>query len=533
MDNPQFPEYGDGGDLIGARRMRRAFRWCVAAIFLFTVMLWFSENFLRYEHAERLYLAALTKDPEAGRNFLRQAVVHDRENNEIPTPKYTEALAEREEADLVLPTYEKAYALDPDNSDLAIRYGCRLFHDGQITNARARFREAADSAPKNRLPIYLEASVIPWLEAENQDLDPAFALVERANETSGTVSFPRPLWSTALPQSGYWYAFLQRRVTDDCSQPLYRFTSLVFSRADIEITEGTLEPWAGRLESMRHMGESIARGAVESGPGGDVELAPGGLSQVSLGFTIIGRALEQEERIRQKAGEPADSDSVNLAARVQEGLTRIHQFDARRQDIVQEELEKYQFPIRLCLKALFFIACWYVLVYLVCKGLRVSSTSHNVPHSRTGRAALGLWAAGVLILLSSFAAIQRLSVGEMPGQAAWNVLWWIVTACFVVFGLLYPRLALVSVPDALAEAKLRGQAAVSEKDAQRHYRAAYFSLSRRYLGILFGLTLAATCIWAIGYRIILSVYPWEVGLLSVGLRGEELELARQMLAILG
>ena len=533
MDKPQFPEYGDGGDLIGARRMRRAFRWCAMAVFLFTAMLWFSEHFLRYEHAERLYLAALTKDPEAGRNFLRQAVLHDRNSNEVPTPKYIEALAEREEDDLILPTYAEAYKVDSDNSALAIRYGCRLFHDGQVASARLRFREAADLNPKNALPVYLEASVMPSLEAESEDLDPAMALIERANETNWSVSFPRPLWSPALPQGGYWYASLRRNVTIDCSQPLYRFSSFVFSRAEIEITEGTLEPWIGRLETMRSMGAHIARGAVEFGQQGDTELGTGGIEQVQLGLSVIGRALEQEKRIHEKSGETLEEDLVTLAGQVKDGLTQIQRFEARRQDIVQDELEKYRFPIRISLKTLFFVACWYVVLYLVCKVLRVSSTSHNVAHSPLGRVALALWAASVLTLLTIFSVAQRVSVGEMPGQGVWTVLWWILTACFVVFGLVYPRLALVSVPDALAAAKNRNQGPVSEKDAYRHYRAAYFSLSRRYLGILFGLTLAMVCIWAIAYRLALSVYPWEVELLAVGLQDEELELVRQLLAILG
>jgi hypothetical protein len=41
------------------------------------------------------------------------------------------------------------------------------------------------------------------------------------------------------------------------------------------------------------------------------------------------------------------------------------------------------------------------------------------------------------------------------------------------------------------------------------------------------------CIWAVIYRVLLSVYPWEVELLAVGLRAEELELVRSLLAILG
>ncbi len=418
MDNPQFPEYGDGGDYIGARRMRRAFRWCAAVVFLFTAMLWFSEHFLRYDHAERLYLAALTKQPEAGRNFLRQAVVHDRERNDIPNPKYIEALAEREESDLILPTYEEAFSLDPNDSALAIRYGCRLFHEGQMTSARQKFRTAAELAPKNLLPVYLEASVMPWLDPENEDIEPAMALVVRANGTPGAVTFPKPLWSPSLPQSGYWYAYLRRNLVDECSQPLYRFAGVVFERAELDITAGNFQPWRERLAAMHRMGTLIAHGALDTETPHSPELSVGGALQAYLGLTIVGRAVEQEKRLAAKTGEKPEDDLDQLAVEVEQGKKAIQSFEARRQDIVTGELEKYRFPIRICLKTLAFITGWYLLVYLICKILRVSSTSHNVGHSRSGRFALGLWGLTVLGILTLLALIQHATVGEMPGQRA-------------------------------------------------------------------------------------------------------------------
>lgn len=532
MDKPLFPEYGEGGDFIGARRMRRAFRWCVGVIVLFSALLWFSEHFLRYDHAERLYIAALTKAPEAGRNFLRQAVVYDRNNNEFPSPKYIEALAEREESDLILPTYADAYAIDTDNSALAIRYGSRLFHEGQVASARLRFREAAELAPRNQLPVYLEASVIPWLDAENEDLEPSMALIARANAMGGAVTYPRPLWSPALPQSGYWYANLRREIVDECSAPINRFAGLVFSRADMDITEGNLELWTERLEAMRTMGVAIAEGALDRDSDGEVSLAAGGIEQAYLGFTIIARALEQEKRIQEKTGAPPDEDRDRLAVRVQEQIAQIQTFDATRQDIIQGEREKYRFPIRLSLKTLFFVACLYVIIYLTCKVARISSVSHNVAHTQPGRFALGLWGLCAFGLLSLFGAIQRMSIGSMPGEMALSGFWWMLAACFAVFGLAYPRLVLPHAASAMAEAASRGIEPGHESTVRRLYRAAYLSLARRYVGIMFGVTLSAICLWTVGYRILVSVYPWEVELLAVGLRGEEFELVRQVLAIL-
>lgn len=532
MDKPLYPEYGEGGDFIGARRMRRAFRWCVGVIFLFSALLWFSEHFLRYDHAERLYLAALTKAPESGRNFLRQAVLHDRKTNEFPSAKYIEALAEREESDLILPTYDDAYTIDSDNSALAIRYGCRLFHEGQVVSARLRFREAAELAPRNQLPVYLEAAVIPWLDAENEDLEPSMALISRGNGMIGAVSYPRPLWSPVLPQSGYWYNNLRRDVVQDCSAPIYRFANLVFSRADVDITEGSLDLWDERLEALRIMGVRIAEGAVDRSVDGPVELSAGGIQQVALGLTLIGRALEQEKRIHEKSGASPDSDMERLAVRVQEQFAEIQAFEAKRQEVIQAEREKYRFPIRISLKTLTFISCVYVLVYLVCKVLRVSSVAHNIGHARSGRFVLGLWGLCALGLLTVFSLVQRMSTGEMPFESAWSVFWWILVTGSSLFGLVYPRLVLPRVAEVLDASDSPGNAPAESSNIQGLYRAAYLSLSRRYLGILFGVTLSAICVWAVGYRIFVSVYPWEVELLAVGLRDEEFELVRQVLAIL-
>src|SRR5690606_21094304 len=96
------------------------------------VLLWVTESFWRYAPAERLYRSSLTMLPNQGRNLLRQAVKYDAKS-ETPSSKYYEALAEREEEDLVVSAYENASKLDPQNADLAIKFGCQLFKLGLYT----------------------------------------------------------------------------------------------------------------------------------------------------------------------------------------------------------------------------------------------------------------------------------------------------------------------------------------------------------------------------------------------------------------
>ncbi|MCC6486271.1 MAG: hypothetical protein IT364_02115 [Candidatus Hydrogenedentes bacterium] len=529
MDTPLFPEYGDGGDLIGARRMRRAFRWCITFAVFFTIMLWFSEHFLRFDHAERLYLSALTKAPESGRNLLRQAVLHDRKNNEYPSPKYVEALAEREEEDLILPTYDQAYKIDVDNPSLALRFGCRLFHDGQVTSARQRFREAAELDPRNLLPVYLEASVIPWLDENNEDLDPAMGLIARANSAPGKVQFPRPLWSPALPDSGYLYALLRRQIVENCSEPLFRFTSLAVARAEMDITENKTGRWPEHLDSLKSMGTNILKGSLDD-EGGAANRVGGGSAQAYLALAICTKVVEQQQRLAEKAGNGSDPKLTQDAVALEEALDRLVAFEARRQDTIAAERDKFSLPIRLGFASLGALMLTYSIIYIICKICRVSSTSHNVAHKRPGRLAFGLWAATLLSLLLLISLAQAASIGAMRGEALLSGLWWLSVGGFTIFGIVYPRILLPRPNDVLSARSSGSASGTLERDAQKSYRLAYLSLLRRYMGVMFGLALLALCVWTVAYRILSGVYPWEVELLAAALESEEIELVRQIVS---
>ncbi|MCC6698266.1 MAG: hypothetical protein IT365_21765 [Candidatus Hydrogenedentes bacterium] len=529
MDTAPFPEYGDGGDFIGARRMRRAFRWCIALVVFFTIMLWFSEHFLRFDHAERLYLSALTKAPESGRNLLRQAVLHDRENNEYPSPKYVEALAEREEEDLILPTYDQAYRLDLDNPFLALRYGCRLFHDGQVTSARQRFRDAADLDPKNLLPVYLEASVIPWLDETNEDLEPAMGLIARANNAPGKVQFPRPLWSPALPDSGYLYALLRRQIVEQCSEPLFRFTSLAIARAEMAITENKIERWPEHLNSLKSMGLNILKGSLDD-EGGAPDRVGGGSAQAYLALAICAKVVEQQQRLAEKAGNGPDEKLAQNETALEEALNQLVAFEAKRQDTIAAERDKFSLPLRLGFGTLGALILTYGIVYIICKICRVSSTSHNVAHKRLGRLAFGLWTGTLLGLLLLISLAQGASVGAMRGETVLSGLWWLSVGGFTILGIVYPRISLPR-PSEVVGARPSGlDSGTLERDAQKSYRLAYLSLLRRYMGVMFGLALLSLCVWTVAYRISSGVYPWEVELLATALESEEIALVRQIVS---
>ena len=96
----KFPDYGDDGDVAGARRGRRAFRLCVAAVVLLTGFMYFSERFLRHSQPESLYLSGITLPRGSSRVLRHGAIQADEEWGERPPRKYTPAIAGRREAGL-------------------------------------------------------------------------------------------------------------------------------------------------------------------------------------------------------------------------------------------------------------------------------------------------------------------------------------------------------------------------------------------------------------------------------------------------
>jgi hypothetical protein len=523
MDPAAFPEYSGDGDRAGARRMRRSFRWCVLACVLFTAALWISERYLRYDLIESQYMLSLTLDPESARAVLRQVVKRDAEQHEFPTPKYLAALAEREEDDLVLPTYERAHKLDPANSFLGVRYGCRLFVKEQYQEARDRFREAALQFPQNALPRYLEAAALPWCGLLDADLSDSLALIAQTNGAADKVLFPQPWWSPDLPQRGVWYSRLRRQIVDECCAPLYRYADLVVSRAKRSVTLQQVQSWDSWLQTLQAMGARLA--AAE---------APGSL-QATAGIRIQLAALDQRQAVialEQGAPDP------QLAARktaLESGLALLNEFENSRDTLIAADKIKYGIPLQLCWKSAATAFAVYLLSYVLSRAVRAQRNAWALPHGSSGLAVLLSGSILLLALLSTMAVLQCAHApAAQVGSRMWSFFargWWVVFVTMVAFGFVYPRLRL---PSPRTVIRNRG---LDETDgaltaARRTWRVAYASFMRRYFGILCGLLLGVISFWAVGYRILVSLYPWQLDLLVTGLAQEEAQVLAQVIKLL-
>jgi len=86
---------------------------------------------------------ALSHEDDSQRAILREVVNRDRRDSEVPTARYVAALAYIEEKDIVLERFAEAVELAPDDGDLLIVYGCKLFQMGEFKEARRIFRKLA------------------------------------------------------------------------------------------------------------------------------------------------------------------------------------------------------------------------------------------------------------------------------------------------------------------------------------------------------------------------------------------------------
>ncbi|MBI5095053.1 MAG: hypothetical protein HZB26_21790 [Candidatus Hydrogenedentes bacterium] len=425
LPEPRFPDYGDGGDEIGARRSRRAFRRSVAAVILLSAMLFVSENYLRYEQTERLFRLGVSfpvSEFPSARTVLRAAVKQDAALHGTPNAKYYEALAEREEDDRILPAYAKAHELDPSNAFLAIRYGCALAKQGQTSQALDIFRKAAERDPHNALSAYLQAAVTPLSSNGKDSPEESLALVARANSSGNPVVFPRPLWVSSFPVDGACYQDLRRNAIRECCAPLLEYAKNVGALAESQIRRGQPQNWDAWLNTLQEMGDRLATGD------------PGTL-QVKTGLEIEARAIRLREQLRQSEKSTEDKSLPTLLTQVQAALDTVDTFEAQRAGTIQQDRARFEAPKWLWIESFCLLFMIYFLSVTLARLSRASAMHWTVAHRRAGWAVPAFGCVVCILLLAVEPWLGKLA----PDKLDWiSDTWWGGMAVMVAFGLYYP-----------------------------------------------------------------------------------------------
>ncbi len=520
----RFPDYGDDGDVAGAHRARWAFRLSVLALMLLTFFAWLTENYLNYNAAERNFRSGITQKRDAARVFLQAAVKLDAGTATTPTSKYTQALAVREEDDVALSTFERAFEMDPNSSFFTIRYGCRLYLLGRPGDALEKFRHARNLPPANALPRYLEAAAAARADRSPKGLSDAIVLLSRANNTRDPLVFPKPIWFSGFPQTGTQYAALSREIYTEACAPLY---TLVQQALDAVEKDG--EMLAGQdaktwLNQIVTMGERLVK---DSDPNGSLQAIAG------VSFQL--RALALLEKLPAvPGGENADvlTPMIEKRLKLEQAMDLLNTFENQRPAQVGGIEQEFLRPLKLTFLTILFL----VIAYLLARGihglLRYRKTAWALPHSFFGKVVLGAGVGGYLVLLIMMAILQRSPLDQQWYLGALSTAWWGITAVLIGFGLIYPGLRLASPEDVSKKSGRLEDMPEVMRLARQAYRRVYAAFVVRYYGILCGIYFCMICLWILGYRVVNGLYPMQINLLANGLIRQEQEVVRSVIALL-
>ena len=525
-ETPFPPEYGGRGDAVAARRSRRAFKSIVLGCVFLTIALYIADNYLRYGSLERMLRSALRlEDPNSSRVYLRNAVRMDTGSREISVSKYLQALAEREEKDLVLDTYRQAFEVDKENPALAIRYGVMLFVEGRQKGgeatklARDRFHDAAAQDEVNALPAYLEAATIPFVSDSRGDIGEALALIARTNNSSKQVTFPKPIWSATLPSSGKVYSNLRRRIVDECLTPIYDFTNRIILIAREEISKGQLQPWRSRIQTLDRMGERLVRS-------GD----PGSL-QAICGLRIQLAAIDLQKEMNEAERLTPDESLVARRIKLEDALDKLNAFESTRDSILLQEENKYRFFGPLWLGTILLVLVFWFVSVVCYTVLSPTDMQWSVAMTQVGRWSLVAGGAVMLVLICAFTAVLRGLPAESAAFPFVQNTWMALVFAGILFSVVHPFFAITSPGRLLSTPGVAGdggESPVITAEIRQAYRRTLVTQIRRHAGLWFSLIVCAFCIWFLFHRLVLGLFPfYGPGLLAPGLAEREFQTVQE------
>ena len=532
MSDPTLSQsdFGPHADHASARRVRRSFRYGVVGIALFALALWYAERYKRFDLLETQYRMTLTLEPQSARAVLRNVVRRDQERNTTPNPKYVAALAAVEESDVVLTRYAEAYALNPEDPSLAMKYGCRLFMQSQYKEARERFREASIHPPKNALPRYLEAAALaaqeePGAPPEQRDDQwrNALALLSRANESGSPVIFPEPLWHASLPRNGFCYANLRINTVLQCAAPLHRFRESFSQWVREAIDRGGEPVWNPWLDTFERFGDQLC------GSPWDTAL-PASVAQVTIGLQVRLDAVALRQYALESTEGRQDATLIEKHLMLAQGIRRLTEFEQLRQDRIAEEKAFLFRPFLLSAWAMLALGIPYAAAFLLNRLIRGDRRSWALPHARWAKIFAGFILLSMFLILSLFTPARDAGLGNSAG-AYLCFPWYALLILTILVGLTYPiERAFRFHP---GHGFTSDPSAASSLSLKQMKRLTAVSLMRRYFGVLLGGFIAVLCLWATTHWLLHGVYPWQMSLLVDGQQAAAQELFKENLASLG
>lgn len=511
-----FPEYGQGGDYAGQRRSRRAFRYAVCAVVAFVVAVRVYDGYFKLELDETQYVNSLTLQPASARPILRHVVKVETEKSGKPIPLYVEALAGVEEDDKILPTYEEAARLGPNNPDLLIKFGCELFQRHEFEAAREKFREAGVHPPRNALPNYLEAAALAASLKPGSDLSEPLAIIARANNSGAPLRFPTPLWHPTLPKHGEYYAEHRRDLARRICAPLSQLKQFLAERARHDIEGNRIGDWDQWLSTVQEMGRRIATA------NGDSSSAES--TQVMAGINIELDTVNLRKELAAKTGDPTEA-LAEQAENLSTAMAKFTAFEDERQRGIDRSRAEVKRPFVIVFRALYLTTAAYLLVWVFGAVVRARPGDVTLPHTRLG---VGVLCSGLLLLGLGLQALLYTANNTALSTQIETASAGLILA-LIVFGALYPTLSLPAPRTVLAR---HGGDPALQKPIGWARRNAGVALARRYFGVLVGGTFIVLAVWVVTFRLMIGLYPDQFELLISGMEETERQCIASAIAAL-
>ena len=522
---PEFRDYGDGGDLAGAHRKRRSFRLCVLSIALLTFGLWVGEHYIRYGTTESHYKNAITLPKPSARVLLLKAIEIDKSLNETQTAKYSQALAVRQEDDIILRTFDEAQLLDDRNSSFTLRHGSRLFIMGFPDKALAKYQKAElllEDAPPNALIGYLQSAAIAQQKGDSGAVNDAMVLAARTNNKDGDIIFPKPYWFFEYPEGGIQYAMLQREIVDESCAPLYAFNSIIAKAIVQKIEKEQFQDARTWIGQMQRMGDRLVRHAK-----------PGGSLQALTGISIQLQVIELSEKLETAQLGAVTTETIEQRVKLANVRDQLIEYEAERDTNILMEVASMRRPSDLGFATWFLLVFIWLMAWFIYKLFHLQKSAWTLQHSPFGKLVLGGGVVVLLILLTMFSGLAHMDDHGYESVTFLTYVWFVVVVLLVILGLIYPATMLTNIEDASRKAGRPEEIDEIIPHARVVYRRVYASLTLRYYGILTGFYTMTLCLWFVLYRLTVGLFPWQINLLADGFLQREIELVQKLLTTLG
>lgn len=509
-------------------RIKGIYKKITILIVFFTLSLWFTDRYLRYNLTETKYRIAVSLEPESARPIMRSVAKElsaptPELTNSIHNLQYLEFLASIEEGEEILKLYESLHPYNNQNPQFLINLGCREYLYGNYENALKHFSEASNLAPYNSLPIYLlSASILKLsLSILNQtspetNLDRIISYIAKENRNNHLLIFPEPFWHPSLPTNCYGYYLRKKEIYERTLSPIYELCYGItnfLNSAETEKTKFSTNKIKSILEELFLMAEKIGKKTKLN----DSYLNS---SILHLSLTIQRHVLTYYKNVKEKTKITSDllESNSNKLELIYNDLSTLSDLDSEREKM----FEKSKYNQFFLLFTIFISTVELLFLYLILKifNLLIFRTSTSTPHPKIPQIFAFMWGLVILTMLL-LASPQNLNLFLS------NYSYSLIIKVWLFLNLLTPiiiTILTIIIPHFVYNTKLSPNSP--------HFRNLISLLLICHTDTLFYqicTTITAVSIWFLIFRFFYLAYPYQVNLLPDIFAGKELCIIKSII----